>query len=72
MLQACYECECVIVPNAKDGPDIKGNAWIKYHDHVFGGGDHDWGLIKDFPLIARPTILKQKVVVIWKYCIAHF
>ena len=60
MLQGCYEAECVEVPAAKDGPDVKGNAWIKFHDLCFGGGELERGLVKEFPVIDRPTKLKEK------------
>jgi hypothetical protein len=71
MLQGCYEADCITTPNAKDGPDIKGNAWIKYHYLCFGGGEPERGLVKEFPVIDKPTVLKQKVIQIWKYCIAN-
>ena len=60
MLQSCYKAKCVEVPAAKDCPDVKGNAWIKFHDLCFGGGEPEHGLVKEFPVIDRPTKLKKK------------
>jgi hypothetical protein len=39
VLQGVYKCDAQNEPNAKDGPSAKGNKWIKFHDHAFGGGD---------------------------------
>jgi hypothetical protein len=71
LLQGAYECDAHLEPTAKDGPDVKGNAWIKYHDHAFGGGDQSRGLIRDFPVIKQVTVFKRKIVDIWKYAVAN-
>jgi hypothetical protein len=61
LLQGVYECDAYLKPTAKDGPNVKGNAWIKYHDHAFGGGDQSRGLIKDFPVMKQVTVFKRKI-----------
>jgi hypothetical protein len=67
VLQGVYECDAQNEPNAKDGSNIKGNKWIKFHDHAFGGGDVSHGLIKSFPLIEKPILCKKKILQIWEY-----
>jgi hypothetical protein len=52
-------------------PNVKGNAWNKFHDHAFGGGEPERGLIKDFPLIKQVTHFKCKILEIWKYVVVN-
>jgi hypothetical protein len=71
VLQGVYECEAETETMAKDGPNIRGNKWNNFHDHCFGGGCFEQGLIKDFLLITKPTLLKSKILSIWNYALSH-
>jgi hypothetical protein len=71
LLLGAWETEATTEPSAKNGPNVKGNAWNKYHDHAFGGGEPERGLIKDFPVIKQVTHFKRKILEIWKYAVAH-
>jgi hypothetical protein len=72
ILNGVYECDAHVEVNAQDGNNIKANAWTKFHDHCFGGGEPKQGLVKVFPVISKPTLLKAKILSIWKYAIANF
>jgi hypothetical protein len=72
ILQGIYECNALTEVNAQDGNNVKANAWIKFHDHCFGGGKPNHGLVNEFPFIAKPTFLKAKILQIWKYAIANY
>jgi hypothetical protein len=59
LLLGAYETNAMEEPTAKDGPNIKNNAWNKYHDHAFGGGEPERGLIKYSPQ-SKNLLLSRK------------
>jgi hypothetical protein len=71
ILLSIHKCGCLTESLAKDGNNPKGNAWNKYHDHCFGGGDPGLGLIQEFLLIAKLMQLKSKIMGIWQYVVAN-